>query len=263
MDWLERGGVSFRYDLRSGGETTLVLVHEMGGTLESWDLVLPLLKPGIAVLRYDTRGAGLSSKIRGAARIDDMSMDIATLLDATDRRGPVVLAGIAVGGAIAMHFAARHPDRTRGLVPFGPATEVGDDRRALTLARAEAVEGGGMIAIAQAALAQSYPETIRGAGQRFERLRARWLTNDPVSYAAILRMLAGLDMDADLAAISCPTLILAGTEDLVRPPETVRRVAERVRGARFETIASGHFAAIHAPELLADKLNGFFQEIGL
>lgn len=261
MDWIEQRGIAIRYDLRNGPDLTLVLVHEMGGTLESWDLVLPLLDPRLSVLRYDTRGAGLSTKIRGTVKPDDLAADIGMLLHATGRKGPVVLAGIAVGGAIAMHFAAHHQSLVCGLIPFGPALGVGEDRRPATLARADMVERDGMVAIAEAALALSYPEKLRGDLFRYERLRARWLGNDPGSYAAILRMLAGLDMEVELGAISCPTLVLAGTDDLVRPPETIRPVAGRVPGARFETLASGHFAAIQAPDHLAEKLNGFMAEI--
>lgn len=263
MNWVERHDVSIRFDVRHGGDVTLVLVHEMGGTLESWDLVLPLLDTRATVVRYDTRGAGLSTKLRGAVRIADMAADIDMVLDAAAIRGPLVLSGIAVGGAVAMHYAARHPDRVAGLIPFGPATGVGEDRRAATLARAQTVERDGMAAIAEAALAMSYPEKLRAEPGRFASLRARWLGNDPGSYAAILRMLAALDMGEDLAAISCPTVVLAGTDDLVRPPATVEPVAHRVRGARFETIDSGHFASVQSPERLAARLDDFLAEIDL
>ena len=56
MEWVEIGGVGLRYELIGTGGETLVLVHEMGGTLESWDFVLPLLRGPRAVLRYDTDG---------------------------------------------------------------------------------------------------------------------------------------------------------------------------------------------------------------
>src|ERR1700746_1551689 len=65
MTWIEVNGTSLRYELSGSGKTTLVLVHEMGGTLDSWDRVLPALNNTRQVLRYDTRGAGLSEKIRG------------------------------------------------------------------------------------------------------------------------------------------------------------------------------------------------------
>ena len=234
----------------------------MGGSLESWDDLIPHLPTGLPVLRFDGRGSGLSTKLRGRVSIADLAADIDIVLDATGVAGPVILAGIAVGGAVALHYGSRHQDRVACLAPFGPATGVGEDRRASTLARADAVEAAGMGAIAEAALAQSYPVALRDGSGRFDRARARWLGNDPGSYAAILRMLAELDMRDDLAAIRCPTLILAGTNDLVRPPATVRLVADQVSGARFHEIESGHFASVEAPDRLANALNGFLQEVG-
>ena len=70
MEFIELNGVALRYDLSGKGDRTLVLVHEMGGSLESWDEVLPRFTDSRRVLRYDTRGAGLSQKARGAARRD-------------------------------------------------------------------------------------------------------------------------------------------------------------------------------------------------
>ena len=43
MNFIEVNGTALRYELSGSGESTLVLIHEMGGTLESWDLVAPRL----------------------------------------------------------------------------------------------------------------------------------------------------------------------------------------------------------------------------
>src|SRR5437773_12566776 len=65
MHFIEANGVGLRYELTGNGNRTLVLIHEMGGSLESWDEVAPRLAAGRRVLPYDTRGAGLSEKVRG------------------------------------------------------------------------------------------------------------------------------------------------------------------------------------------------------
>ena len=144
MNWIEVNGTSLRYELSGSGKTTLVLVHEMGGTLDSWDQVLPALNNTRQVLRYDTRGAGLSEKIGGKVTFDDMADDLAALLDATGIEGKVALAGTAVGGAIAIHFAVRHAARAGALVVTSPATGVAADRRQATLDRAATAEAQGM-----------------------------------------------------------------------------------------------------------------------
>jgi 3-oxoadipate enol-lactonase len=81
VPFIEVNDVALRYELSGRGECTLVLIHEMGGSLESWDEVAPVLAANRRVLRYDTRGAGLSAKVRGALSIDTMVDDLAALLD--------------------------------------------------------------------------------------------------------------------------------------------------------------------------------------
>src|SRR5450755_1666744 len=144
MDFIELNGVSLRYELSGSGERTIVLVHEMGGSLESWDDVAPQFAESRRVLRYDTRGAGMSGKVRGELGIDTMAGDIAALLDHVGIAGKVALAGIAVGGAIALHFAARYPERTSAVAVGSPATSIAPDRRATALERIAKVETAGM-----------------------------------------------------------------------------------------------------------------------
>ena len=72
------------------------------------------------VLRYDTRGAGMSQKVRGDLAIDTMADDIAALLDKIGIQGPVALAGTALSAVIALHFAARHPKRASAVAVGSP-----------------------------------------------------------------------------------------------------------------------------------------------
>src|SRR5215469_3983898 len=108
MEFAEINGAGLRYALdgksSDKGERTLVLVHEMGGSLESWEDAGRRFAESRRVLRYDCRGAGLSQKVRGVLSIDTMADDIASLLDRTKIAGKVALAGVAVGGAVALHF---------------------------------------------------------------------------------------------------------------------------------------------------------------
>ncbi|MFC7556128.1 alpha/beta fold hydrolase [Pseudoroseomonas wenyumeiae] len=158
MDWIEANGAGLRYALSGEGRQTLVLVHEMGGTLESWDMLVPQLDPRFRVLRYDTRGAGISTKARSPLSIDTMAQDLESLLDALGVDGPVLPAGCAVGGAIALHFAATRPSRVRGLIAMGPATGIPEERRQAILGYADTVQRDGMAAVAETELARSYPE---------------------------------------------------------------------------------------------------------
>ncbi|MDR3536417.1 MAG: alpha/beta fold hydrolase [Acetobacteraceae bacterium] len=263
MNWIEVNGTSLRYDVQGSGKSTLVLVHEMGGTLESWDQVVPALTHVRQVLRYDTRGAGQSEKIGGPVTWTDMAEDLKALLDAVGITGRVALAGIAVGAAIAAHFAVRYPERVAALVLHGPAPGVAADRRQATLERAAAVEAGGMRAIAEASIAASYPPVVRNDPEEFRKFRARWLANDPQSFAAINRMLATEDITPELVRIACPTLLTAGRHDPLRPPAVIEPMARLIPGAEFLELNSGHFASIQTPGLVSQAIHGFLSAQGL
>jgi 3-oxoadipate enol-lactonase len=263
MNWIEVNGTSLRYELSGSGPATLVLVHEMGGTLDSWDQALPALNNSRRVLRYDTRGAGLSEKIKGAVTWDQMAGDIAALLDAVGIKGKVALAGIAVGAAIGMHFAVRYPDRAAALVLHGPATGTTADRRQASMDRAAAVEKGGMRSVVETSLANSYPPVVRHSAEVFADFRARWLANDPESFAAINRMLAAEDITHELSKIACPTLVTAGRHDGLRPPALIEPMARQIPGAEFLELNSGHFASIQTPGIMAQAIHYFLHAHGL
>jgi 3-oxoadipate enol-lactonase len=262
MPFIEANGVGLRYELTGSAEHTIVLIHEMGGSLESWDEVVPRLAPERRVLRYDTRGAGLSEKVRGPLSIDTMTDDLAALLEALSITGKVELAGIAVGGAIALHAAVRHPQRVGAVVAGSPATGIAADRRAAVLARVEKIEREGMRIAVEDSMANGYAAELRQNAARFAAFRARWLGNDPASYAAIYRMLAGMDLGAELARIACPVLVLGGSLDRVRPPALAEPVARAIPGARYHVLETGHYMAVATPELLADTIAAFLDTIG-
>jgi 3-oxoadipate enol-lactonase len=262
MNWTEVNGTRLRYEITGAGPTTLVLVHEMGGTLDSWDEVLPALNNSRRVLRYDTRGAGLSEKIKGSVTWNHMADDLAGLLDALGITGKVALAGIAVGAAIAVHFAVRYPERPAALVLHGPAVGVSEDRKQATLNRAASVEAGGMRAVVETSLANSYPPVVRHNADTFAAFRARWLGNDPESFAAINRMLAAENIEHELSKIACPALLTAGRHDGLRPPSIIKPMARQIPGAQFLELNTGHFASVQTPGLVGQAIHYFAHAFG-
>jgi 3-oxoadipate enol-lactonase len=262
MDFIEVNGTALRYEMSGRGASTLVLIHEMGGTLESWDLVRYLFAGKRKVLRYDTRGAGLSQKVRGALTIDTMTDDLVSLMDALGITGRVALAGVAVGGAIALRMAVRHPERVAAVAASSPAIGVAPDRRLALLARVEKMEQQGLHAVLDT-LDNGYPAELRGDAQRFADFRARWLGSDPVSFGAIYRMLVHMDLQPELPLIACPVLVTAGALDRVRPPHLVEPVARAIPGARYAVLETGHYAPVQTPELYARTISEFLDAVGV
>ena len=253
MSWIEANGASLRYDLSGSGPETVVLIHEVGGCIESWDDALPAFGRQFRVLRYDQRGFGLSEKTR-VITMDGIVADLVALLDALQISGPVHLAGCAMGAAIALAFAGRHRTRVARIVAASPATWANADR-VIAQQRIEDTERGGVRAVEQTSLNASYPESMRALDRaRFERFRRRWLGNDPEAMAAILRMSTNseFDLSPDLARITAPTLVIGCTQDGIRTPGMVAKVATSIPGAKYVEASSGHFMVVETPELFVE-----------
>jgi 3-oxoadipate enol-lactonase len=107
-----------------------------------------------------------------------------------------------------------------------------------------------------------YAPELRGDIGRFERFRARWLGNDPASYATIWRMLAGADMQGELTGLRCPVLVIGGSLDRVRPPPLAEAVARAIPGARYVEVRTGHYMAVQTPDLISECIDEFLRTAG-
>jgi 3-oxoadipate enol-lactonase len=233
----------------------LVLLHELGGSLHSFDAVAEALRGSFRVLRYDQRGAGQSEKPRRPCSLADHEDDLAALLTARGIATPVLLAGVAAGAAIAVGYAIARPTAVAGLVLCAPALTVPAERRGYLADRSALAGREGMRAVADASLARSWPPHLRGDGTRYAEYRARFLGNDPVSYGHANLALAEADLEPRLDRVVVPCRVLAGGQDLLRPPAEVEAVASRIPGASYHLVQeSGHLMSVQAPGAVVDTI---------
>ena len=257
MAWIEANGASLRYELSGSGNETLVLVHEAGGCLESYEEALPALQKTFRVLRYDQRGFGFSEKARNLD-FEGVVADLAALLDALAIEAPICLAGCAMGADFSAGFAARHPGRVAKLVLASPLFGSNAGRSGPMLERAALVEREGVRAAMAASHERSYPEALRAQDpERFRRYQARWVCNTPASFSAQARMMAELDLTAHYASIQAPTLVIGAKYDSLRPPAMAEQVAKSIAGSKYLLADSGHFMNVQTPQLFADTLLAF------
>jgi 3-oxoadipate enol-lactonase len=259
VPWIEANGASLRYEMSGAGGETLVLMHEAGGCIESYEDALPGLAKEFRVLRYDQRGFGFSEKVRELT-FATVVADLAALLDALKVAKPVHLAGCAMGSDFAAGFAARHPKRVAKLALASPNIGHNAARSAPSLERAALVEREGIRAAMQSSHDRSYPEIFRARDrERFRRYQLRWACNTPASFAASARMMSDVDLTPEYGKIEAPTLVIGAKHDGLRPPEKAEQVARAIRGAKYVLADTGHFMNLQTPELFAETLLGFFK----
>jgi 3-oxoadipate enol-lactonase len=233
----------------------LVLIHEMGGSLESWRSVGDLLTDEFAVLSYDQRGAGWSEKPPGPIEPTDHVDDLEQVLQAVGWSKDLFIAGAAAGSSIAVGYALRHPGAVVGLALCVASIESSPTQLAAAEERAETVRRDGMRGLEVGALAAIYPEDIREEG--FVGYRARWLAHDPRAFAELNVAFGKVDLDPGQVQVPC--LVLAGDRDRTRPPEAAAAVASRFPQGQWERVPrAGHVMAVQAPQEVAAHLRRFF-----
>ena len=256
MPFMDANGVSLHYELSGGRGPSVVLLHELGGTLHSWDAVAPLLAARCRVLRYDQRGAGMSEKVRAEFSNDVLVGDFAALAAQLDLPLPFHFVTVAAAATQALRFLEKHPDRVGSLTLCNPAPGVDPSRAAALDERAAFAMREGMRASLPTTLAVSYPDTL-GERPAYEAYRGRYLANDPVGFGYGFRALARTNMLHMLPQIRCPTLVVAGRHDTVRPHAGSAELAKKIPGARFELIEAGHFMPTQGPGPLVALLEDF------
>ncbi|MBW8636341.1 alpha/beta hydrolase [Hoeflea sp. WL0058] len=259
--WVDLGRVSLRYAVSGAPDPDtppIVLLHEMAASMETWEPAIEILARDHHVIAYDWRGCGGSEKVVGSVSMDDHVEDLKALLDMLNLGRKPVIAGIAVGGAIASSFAAAYPDVIAGLIIICPAMGIAAESAPARLAYIKRLEEGGMRSVVDESLAGGYPEQFRvGREQKFAEFRARWISGDAASFAATFRMLMALDMPTVLARIACPTLAVAGEYDPNRTPEYVKGVAAMIPGAALKVVPGGHHMPHQIPSICAEFVSAF------
>ena len=253
-------------DLRLNAEThgpkdgpAVVFLHALGTSLRIWDEVIPLLPPSVRVLALDMRGHGASDVPPGPYGMGTLIHDAERMIEAHGASDAVVV-GLSIGGMIAQGLATKRMDLVRGMVLSNTGARIGTPEQ--WQARIAAVREGGIAAIADTTLERWF-----GRGWRDEpampRFRAILEGTAPEGWMGAAAAIAGTDFYTPTAALTLPTLAIAGSRDGSTPPDLVRETADLIRGSRFALIrGAGHVPMAEKPAEYAALLGAFLESIG-
>jgi 3-oxoadipate enol-lactonase len=263
MSAAKHGGTAYVVEGVEGNAPPLVLVHGMGLNRDMWDWQLPPLVARFRVVRYDLLGHGESDPPGDACSMDDLVRQLDRLRDHLDIPR-CALVGFSLGGLIVRAYALAHPDRVAALAILNSAHDRTDAERAGMRERYRRAVEHGHVATIDAALERWFtPDFAARRPDVLDRVR-RWMeANDPADYPKVYRVLAESDAElaTSIAAIRCPTLVLACEEDHGNSPDMARRMAALIPGARTAIIPKlRHMALAEDPPAVSAVLVPFLEE---
>jgi 2-succinyl-6-hydroxy-2,4-cyclohexadiene-1-carboxylate synthase len=252
------GALTLAVNEAGEGGRPLLLVHGYTGNKSDFDPVIDVLaERGWHVVAPDNRGHGDSDK---PGSEDDYSFTTfaADALALADALGwdQFVLLGHSMGGMIAQELVLAAPERVRGLILMDTShTHVSIDPDLVALGAQIAREQGleTLVALQRdiedplaTAAHLRMCATVPGYAELGER---HTMMCSPAMYVAMLHQITDTHDRLDsLAAVTCPTLVIVGEQDVpfIKPS---RRMAETIAGAQLKVLAdAGHSPQYESPD---------------
>lgn len=271
---------------------TVIFCHGYCLNQDSWHFQRAALREGMRLVFWDQRSHGRSERSRSylagePASIDQLGGDLRAVIEAVAPTGPLVLVGHSMGGMTVMALADQDPElfreRVAGVALIGT---LAGDWEAVTL---------GLPAVGAKLFKKVAPGVMKLLGRQVELVEATRRLGADVS-AVFYRKFSfgGKDVDpgvvrfaeqlldatpidvvaefypvfgahektAALAALrGIPTLVLAGTKDLLTPPAHSEAMAEQLPGAELLLVEdAGHLVMLERPDLVDQRLAALLKQ---
>jgi pimeloyl-ACP methyl ester carboxylesterase/DNA-binding winged helix-turn-helix (wHTH) protein len=220
-------------------------------------------------IRYDERGCGLSDWEASDFTFDDWVADLESVVEALGlQRFPLL--GVSQGGAVAVAYAAKHPEQVSKLIlcsayARGRAVRaVGEEEKraaALDLDLARVGWGRDDPAFRQVFAAQFLPDGTRADWAAFDQLQRR--TTSPENAVRFLEEFATIDVRELARQVRCPTLILHSREDHRVPMQAGQELAGLIPDSHLVALDSkNHLLTANEPawQVFREELAAFLAE---
>jgi pimeloyl-ACP methyl ester carboxylesterase len=244
-----RDGTRIAYTMSGSGPPLAWIGHWTRHLKFDWDNPvwrpwLSLLTRHHSVVRYDWRGCGLSDRDDVEFSFGKYVDDFEAVVDAAGLKSFPV-AAMAIGAAVAITYAVRHPERVSKLVLWGSQSS-GWLIRGRSLRQTE--EGDARLKMIEL----GWPNESSAYGQFFAKMHIPdaspvqvssynnllRLTTSPTNVVKLIKTFWELDVRDIVRQVRCPTLVLHARQDAIIPFDEGRLVASLIPGARFVPLES-------------------------
>ena len=260
MPTFEINGTSIYYRVEGqpfeSGAETVALVHGELSRLNAWDATVATLSGKYRVVRYDRMA-------RAGVSVKQYASELEALLEHLGA-DQYHLVGHSGGGLVALRAAALHPERALTLTMADSLARMDVALEVKVRSVLEALKAGGSrLAFTVAAPWLWGPQHLTGLEDRLGELYAHVSDIDQGSLQVALEyILAFGDQRKWLRAVTCPTLVAVGSDDLLTPLRYSHEVVEWIKqglGVLVTITHGGHNAPFEKPAEWTRVLGGFLE----
>jgi 3-oxoadipate enol-lactonase len=256
------------YHRVDGEGEPLLLLNGIAMSVSSWEPVARVLAESFRVVRCDFRGQ-LMLPVGQPADVAGHADDVVALLDHLEIEA-ASLVGTSFGGVIATLVAGRHPDRVRSLITIAAADgfddQMADEVERWKVACRRSLDGGDRGHLADVLEPVVYsPAYIESHREERAVRRAQIGALPDLWFEGLIGLLDtahSLRLRDELAAIRCPTMVVAAEFDDFVPLDRARGLAEAIGGARFEVLqGAGHAVVVEQAQQVAELCLEFLANV--
>ncbi len=258
---VQTGGILTACTLAGEGDRTILFSNALGTDAGVWrPQAEAALAAGYRILTYDHPGHGTSEVRMGSYGIGQLARDVIDMLDAFEIPRADIC-GLSMGGLIGQHLSIHHPDRVSSLTlvatatSFPPSTLWNDriaDAHELGL---EALATGHAGRWFTRLTHETHPDLVA-------QFREGLAGMEVVAYANACIAIRDASYEDAIPSITCPTIAIAGAEDVATTPDRMRQLAEAIPEAVLHVIENAaHFPTIERPEVVSGILLNHWRNV--
>lgn len=255
-------GIFYRDSMKAGDakKPVLVLLHGFFMDSRMFYRQHEAFADRFRVISVDLRGFGQTTRATGAVSLYDMIDDVLSVVDALGIER-FYLGGMSMGGYLAQRMALKFPERVAGLILI--ATQAGRDNPETVAEYSQLVDNWGNEAVRSAIIDNLLPVIIGDNDAECAFWRPVWQAYRPEAIAVPMQAMLERD-DIDVTAITCPTLIVHGADDVGIPPSAAQQNHLDIRGSILMQIPGArHAVNLTHYEAVNAAMDAFFADLGL
>jgi len=254
---IDANGIRINHEIEGSGPW-VVMSHSLACDLHMWDEQTAALKGKYRVVRFDTRGHGLSDAPDGAYTLDMLANDLHGLLQALKVDRPHFI-GLSMGGMIGMTYALKHPGALRSLVLCDTSNRVPPKAAPVWQERIDTVAAKGMEPMVEPTLKRWFTEPFLSKRPPVIERVAAMIRNTPAKgYIGCCHAIPKINLIDKLGAIKSPVQVIVGEQDAGTPVAMSEAIHKAIPGSELVVLpGASHLSNLEQPEAFDRALTAF------